>query len=249
MTHKSGGFAAVLLSVVAILGLFSAPTHAAMNSIERYNQYSLTFTNPDNFANAKEPDVILQTWHADAINDTAHFIWTLGSTLNTPTWVGDTNVGVSNVIYPPGQVTADITSLTGLDGITTLSAVFPVTVGVTHGLYSIEESFGSSGGVIIGGQYIWQMVLPGNWSANGTNTGDHQLKAYNSSYWTITKDFLFDGTNTTFSAYATGGYQGQNINIDFVLYGGPVPVPLPPSMFLLGFGLLGLEGWRMFRNG
>jgi hypothetical protein len=90
------------------------------------------------------------------------------------------------------------------------------------------------------------MLLSGDWSGVGTETGKHELLGFNSAYWTIDQDFTFDGTKTTFTAHATGGYTGENIIIDFILHGGAVPVP--PSVLLLGSGLLGIVGWRKFRK-
>ena len=262
MAKKPAIMVAIVLSAAAILGLCSAPTYADINPIERFNQYSITFDNSNNFANAKEPDAITQTWQATALNDSTTAFFNTGTLLPPPpTWVGDGVIGVSSFVNNPNPpppalpyVSAIITADNGLTGTTTLSGVFPVTVGHTGGLYSIEGKYGSHGGVDDNGKYIFQMVLPGNWSTACTTptSGEHQLVHIN-PLWTIDTDWSFVGGYTTFSAHIDPyfndpppGTHRYDIGLDFIIYGAPVPVP--PSMLLLGSGLLGLAGWRRFRK-
>ena len=111
------------------------------------------------------------------------------------------------------------------------------------GSYVLEEQFTSAGGVNNGFPYTWQMKILGNWSTVGTNPGDHELLGFNSTDWQIDTDFVFDGTNTVFSAHAIDGYTlGNNIDLDFQLYGAAVPLP-PPS------GSSALASWAWWDGG
>ena len=110
--------AVILLALLTISGLFSATTYANINPVVRMNEYSCTFDNPSNFANLKEVDSIKQTWHADNVGDSTNYFFIIVSKLSYA-WTGNSNVGVSNVVYNSGEVDALITSLTGNNGITT----------------------------------------------------------------------------------------------------------------------------------
>jgi hypothetical protein len=62
---------AILVGVsVLALGLLSVPTQAALNPIERFNDYLTTFDNPNNFANAVSQNCLRYTWHPDVVGDT-----------------------------------------------------------------------------------------------------------------------------------------------------------------------------------
>ena len=90
---------------------------------------------------------------------------------------------------------------------------------------------GGSGGVSEGGIFSSTVVLAGLWGATGTGAGSVEY-SYNSAYYSVLKDFTFDGTNTTFqigtSAYvSTSGVpnEGQDPTIHMTLIGDVVPAP------------------------
>ena len=75
--------------------------------------------------------------------------------------------------------------------------------------------------------------------------------SYNSAYYGVLQDFIFDGTNTTFaigtSAYvSTPGFpgEGQDPNIQMTLIGDVVPAPGAAALI----GLSGLLVGRRRRN-
>lgn len=242
---------AILVGITVVLGLFTAPTDAALTRIERFNDYKTVFDNPFNFANAVGTYGIRQTWHPDSIGDMVNHTFNLAAGYYNMSWTGDANIGVSNVLATPASVSADITALTGLNGQTYLVADvnasnnFPLKVGSAGGFYFLEIFFSSARGVDDGYPYIFQMTLPGDWSAVGPGPGQHELLGIN-PLWSIVNDFTFDGANTIFRAELAQYFDdgAHNINVDFILHGGPVP--LPPSALLLGSGLCGLAAlaWR-----
>lgn len=235
----------ILLGSLLLFGLLCSTAQASMARIERYNYYSISFDNPSDFANAKGYDDILQTWSGD-VGDSVSQTFSLLPTAYNVGMVGDSNMGVTNVVWSPPDLSATISALTGSTGQTDIHLEYSASgdVGVSGGYYYLEVRFSSAGGVDNGYPYYWQMVVPGDWSASGTGSGQHELLSFNSAYWLIDKDFLFDGTNTTFLAHASGGYQGENINIDFLLHGGTAPIPIPATIYLLGSGLLGMVAFR-----
>ena len=103
---------------------------------------------------------------------------------------------------------------------------------------------GGAGGVSEGGIFSSTVVLAGLWGATGTGAGSVEY-SYNSAYYSILKNFTFDGTNTTFqigtSAYVSTSSvpnEGQDPNIQMTLIG-DVVVPAPGAVALIGLsGLL-----------
>jgi hypothetical protein len=247
---------AVILTVVALLGLlFSDQTSATLISVERVNGYSTEFDDHLNtFAGAVLRINTVQKWQSDTAGDTASQAFPLAVGYQNVRWTGDADIGVSNVVLNPASASADITSLTGKIGFTCMTADvsastgFP-TVGVSGGRYFLQESFASPGGVGDGSPFIWQMSLPGDWSSVGTGYGQHELLAIN-PLWTITDNFVFDGRGTIFRAQMDEYFNDgrHNINIAFRLHGAP-QVPIPPSVWLFGSGLVGLIGLRRFKRG
>ena len=107
---------------------------------------------------------------------------------------------------------------------------------------------GGSGGVSEGGTFTSTVVLAGQWSRTRTGAGSVEL-SYNSAYYTIASNFLYDGANTTF-AVTTNAYvttpdgEGNNPTIQMTLIGDVVPSP--GAMALMG--LAGVVGARRRRG-
>ena len=106
----------------------------------------------------------------------------------------------------------------------------------------------NSGGVSQGGTFTSTVVMAGEWSRLGTGAGSVEL-SYNSAYYTIASDFLYDGANTTFAvntnAYvATLDGEGNNPTIQMTLIGDVVPSPGAVALI----GLAGVVGGRRRRG-
>ena len=107
---------------------------------------------------------------------------------------------------------------------------------------------GGSGGVSEGGTFTSSVVLAGQWSRTRTGAGSVEL-SYNSAYYTIASDFLYDGANTTF-AVNTNAYvttpdgEGNNPTIQMTLIGDVVPSPGAVALL----GLAGVVAGRRRRG-
>jgi MYXO-CTERM domain-containing protein len=107
---------------------------------------------------------------------------------------------------------------------------------------------GGSGGVSEGGTFTSTVVMAGEWSRMGTGAGSVEL-SYNSAYYTIASDFLYDGANTTF-AVNTNAYvttldgEGNNPTIQMTLIGEVVPSPGAVALI----GLAGVVAARRRRG-
>jgi MYXO-CTERM domain-containing protein len=107
---------------------------------------------------------------------------------------------------------------------------------------------GGSGGVSEGGTFTSTVVMAGEWSRAGTGAGSVEL-SYNSAYYTIATDFLYDGANTTF-AVNTNAYvttldgEGNNPTIQMTLIGDVVPSPGAVALL----GLAGMVAGRRRRG-
>jgi MYXO-CTERM domain-containing protein len=107
---------------------------------------------------------------------------------------------------------------------------------------------GGSGGVSQGGTFTSTVVMAGEWSRAGTGAGSVEL-LYNSTYYTIASDFLYDGANTTF-AVNTNSYvttldgEGNNPTIQMTLIGDVVPSPGAVALL----GLAGVVAGRRRRG-
>lgn len=107
-----------------------------------------------------------------------------------------------------------------------------------------------------GGQFLFKLTIPGNFSKTGgfaTGTGEYFLNSFNDYDWEITNDFTYDpATNlTSFSAinrnydyfeYGTGVEDQPSLGLDvyfFTAAAGAVPEPATWAMMIVGVGLIG----------
>lgn len=122
-----------------------------------------------------------------------------------------------------------------------------MTTGVSsNGLHYLEFTGDNHGFLKAGGVFDYSVTLPGNWSKQGTSTGDSELVAVNPEF-TVTKDFVFDAASdtTTLEVLDTNyDLSHPDVGLDFVVFGSPVSEPLPPALLLAGLGALGWMGKR-----
>lgn len=92
------------------------------------------------------------------------------------------------------------------------------------------------------GVYGIRVILPGDWSHQGTATGDHTFISLGQGWASI--GWYYDSvSNVTDFAAFNNSFEGQSPNLHFQLIGSPVTsVPEPGEFVLLASGTLGVAG-------
>ena len=123
-----------------------------------------------------------------------------------------------------------------------ISNISSLTTGISsNGLHTLEFIGNNVGFLKAGGVFDYSVTLPGNWSTQGTATGDSQLLGVNPQF-TVTRDFVFDPrSNTTTLEVLDTHYDPShpNVGLDFIVFGSPVSEPLPSTLLMAGLGALG----------
>jgi hypothetical protein len=121
----------------------------------------------------------------------------------------------------------------------------PLTLGSQGGLATLnfnDGGFDNGSGI----NYFVFIHLPGNWTTQGTSTGDYELNGVAAGFSTPT--FIFDsGTDTTTVSTENPDYTGGLVGLNFTLFGSAVagvPEPSTWAMMLAGFAGLGFLGYR-----
>ena len=144
-------------------------------------------------------------------------------------------------------------AITGTTGLTitqswTVTQSGSIQAGVgADGLHYLEFVGNNDGFLKAGGVFDYSVTMPGDWSRNGTATGDSELLGLNSGF-TVAKDFVFDALSDTTTLEVVDAHYGANapsVGLDFKLYGvSAVSEPVSPALLLAGLGVLGLVARR-----
>jgi PEP-CTERM motif len=98
--------------------------------------------------------------------------------------------------------------------------------------------------------YFVNVFLPGDWTTEGTSTGDYDALSWNPAFSTPT--FTYDpGTNTTTVSSVDSDFipsVGGGPDLTFTLIGTAVPEPSTWAMMLLGFAGVGFAGYWTSRK-
>lgn len=239
------------LATAFVLGL---PVVAMSASLTNSNIDSRTTTNLLSFSDlafdhlAKERSDLLQ-FHG-SVGDAGKF--TIDGPFGPSVAVSVTpgsGMSISNEAFDPttGSVSYRA-AVTGKSGLTVTQSWIVHTsssmkTGVAgNGLHYLEFIGSNTGFLKAGGAFDYAVTLPGDWSTQGTATGDSELLGLNPEF-TVTKDFVFDAaTDTTTLEVFNAHYDlsQPNVGLDFIVYGTPaVSEPLPSALLLAGLGALG----------
>jgi hypothetical protein len=116
-----------------------------------------------------------------------------------------------------------------------------------NGLHYLEFIGNNTGFLKAGGVFDYSVTLPGDWSRNGTGTGDSELLALNPEF-SVMKDFVFDPLSDTTTLEVLNAHYDvnhPNVGLDFKVFGvSAVSEPLSPALLLAGLGLIGVAGRR-----
>jgi hypothetical protein len=222
-----------------VLGL---PVMAMSASLTNSNIDSRTTTNLLSFSDlafdhlAKERTDLLQ-FHG-SVGDAGKF--TIDGPFGPSVAVSVTpgsGMSISNEAFDP--ITGSVSyraAVTGKSGLTVTQSWIVHTsssmkTGVAgNGLHYLEFIGSNTGFLKAGGAFDYAVTLPGDWSTQGTATGDSELLGLNPEF-TVTKDFVFDAsTDTTTLEVFNAHYDlsQPNVGLDFIVYGTPaVSEPLP----------------------
>ena len=244
------------LAMASVLGL---PAMAMSASLTNSNIDSRTTTNLLSFSDlafdhlAKERTDLLQ-FHG-SVGDAGKF--TIDGPFGPSVAVSVTpgsGMSISNEAFDPATGSVSYrAAVTGKSGLTVTQSWIVHTsssmkTGVAgNGLHYLEFIGSNTGFLKAGGAFDYAVTLPGDWSTQGTATGDSELLGLNPEF-TVTRDFVFDAsTDTTTLEVFNAHYDlsQPNVGLDFIVYGTPaVSEPLPSALLLAGLGALGWASRR-----
>jgi hypothetical protein len=254
---SSGAVAVLALAAVAV-AVFAHPADAAIAVTQRDSILTLSFADQNAFSDASLGTRTTLGLFGGA-PDTRNFGWiTPTGTSNFQVVSNTLDFGVSAPVLVPGSpnsienftvganaalptagsivVSGDLAVNVALSG-----ADSSISTGIANNHRYLDEIYDPVANQAIGAPFSVTVLIPGDYSQAGTATGNHQLLSLGAA-WTIDKNFVYNGTNTTFAAHIDN-YQGSAVtpvNLEYQIFGAPVPEPSTYALLLAGLGLLGL---------
>jgi hypothetical protein len=115
-----------------------------------------------------------------------------------------------------------------------------IVAGVSAGGFATLELFHAGGNGIVqaGSVFTINLTLPGHWNGPGTAPGCYTFTLY--SPWSITTNFVYNGTNTIVQATDLNYDGSSSPALDVILYGAAVPEPSALALSGLGLAALGV---------
>ena len=251
-----------LTKVMSVLAMAALPALAMSASLTNSNIDARTTTNVLSFSDLSFDDLSKlrtdQLQFHGAVGDAGKF--TIDGPFGAHVVVSvnpGQGMAVSNQAFDPA--TGSVSYRAAITGTAnqTITQSWTVTTssslqkGITaDGLHYLEFVGNNDGFLKVGGTFDYLVTMPGDWSHEGTATGDSELVGLNSDF-TVKKDFVFDAaTDTTTlevldTRYAVGK---PGVGLDFRLFGAStvsaVSEPMAPAMMLAGLAALGLASRR-----
>ena len=261
LTHKSK-LGLLSISFMVAISIFSGTAHSAIIAVtQRDSTQFLSFADQSAFTDASQQTTTVLSLSGNT-GDTLTQNYTIphGET-NFTVQSSTPAFSVSAPIYTAGNpndnqfftITANNNAAIGNVtvnqnlgvNVAPVGAINSLSSGVTGGYNYLDEFYNPTANQTIGSPFSYTAIINGNYSAQGITPGGHQLININNG-WTIDQNFVFDGTNTLFSAHIAPYALANQINLEYRLFGAPTSVPVPAALWLFGsgFGLLGFLGKR-----
>lgn len=240
------------LCVIGLLCMFAAVSaNAQITFTSRDTHYTFSLNNLSTFSDASTSYDNVIGVQAVNLGDTTTEVLTYKSLAQNFSWTDlNGNIGLSYVTSGTNQYTGTFTANNGLTdksefsynvGVGADSTQSFLTLGIANGYHILDFLGGGTNFLTNGNPFHLVIDIPGDWSTQGTTTGDHNLLALDPT-WTITENFVFKNGVTEFAAQELN-YQGDNPGLEFQLVGSQVQAtPEPSTLAMFGTGLLGLIG-------
>ena len=155
-------------------------------------------------------------------------------------------IGSPNDTYPisvtatgsPSIGNLTISSNLGVN-VAPVGAINTLNTGISSGYNYLEQIYNPVANQDTGNPFSVTFDIAGNYSGIGVGSGMHQVLSLNSN-WTVTQNFVFNGTDTVFAANIND-YQPSldQIDLEYKIYGSPVPLPAAVWLMLSGLGGVG----------
>jgi hypothetical protein len=150
----------------------------------------------------------------------------------------------ANPFPVPGTLT--VTSNLGVN-VAPAGAISSISTGANNSFLYLDQYYNPEGNQSVGAPFSVTVRIPGDYSA----ATKHELLSLGAA-WTTGSNFVYDsGNNVTIFSASIQNYQGQSstpLNLEYRIYGAPVPEPATVWLLAAGVAGLGWAGVRRRRN-